>query len=182
MIVGAIIGVFTIIFVIAYAMIKNKKEAIGFDRSIPDGEIIVRLMKYAKPYKAQFILALFIMLLSIAYDLTSPLLVGRIEGMIKEDFELKKLAAMVIIYADILVVSLVCTYIQAIILQKTGQKILSSLRQDVFTHIESLSHRQLNAIPVGKLVTRVTNDTNAITMMFTNILVTMMKNSLVIIF
>ena len=53
-------------------------------------------------------------------------------------------------------------------------------RQDLFTHIESLSHEQLNEIPVGKLVTRVTNDTNAISMMFTNLLVNLAKNAFVI--
>ncbi|MBE5772289.1 MAG: ABC transporter ATP-binding protein, partial [Clostridiales bacterium] len=68
----------------------------------------------------------------------------------------------------------------AIVLQKTGQKILSSLREDIFTHIEKLSHEQLNQIPVGKLVTRVTNDTNAISMMFTNILVQLVKNVFII--
>jgi ATP-binding cassette subfamily B protein len=75
---------------------------------------------------------------------------------------------------------MLCTYWQAIILQKVGQKILSSLRLDLFTHIEGLSRGQLTKIPVGKLVTRVTNDTNAISMMFTNILVTMIKNIFII--
>ena len=65
-------------------------------------------------------------------------------------------------------------------LQRTGQRILSALREDLFRHIESLSHAQLNVIPVGKLVTRVTNDTNAISMMFTNILVNLIKNCFVI--
>ena len=180
-IVGAIIGVFTIIFVVAYALLKNKKEAIGFDRNMKDSEIVLRLLKYAKPYRGSFIAVLLIMLVSIAYDIVSPLLVGYIEELVKhEGFELSHLFITVGIYAGILVISMLCTYFQAIILQKTGQKILSSLRQDIFTHIESLSHDQLTKIPVGKLVTRVTNDTNAISMMFTNILVTMVKNVFII--
>ena len=180
-IVGAIIGVFTVIFVVAYALLKNKKEAIGFDRNMKDSEIVMRLLKYAKPYRGSFIAVLLIMLVSIAYDIVSPLLVGYIEELVKnEGFELSHLFITVGIYAVILVISMLCTYFQAIILQKTGQKILSSLRQDIFTHIESLSHDQLTKIPVGKLVTRVTNDTNAISMMFTNILVTMVKNVFII--
>ena len=67
------------------------------------------------------------------------------------------------------------------ILQRVGQKILSQIRHDVFTHIEKLSHEQLNNIPVGKLVTRVTNDPNSISYMFTNILVTLCKNSMVVV-
>ncbi len=181
LIVGAIIGVFAVVFVAAYAVEKNKKASMGFDRNMPDGEIIKRLLRYAKPYWKQFVLVFAIMLLSIVYDLVSPLIIGNIEETVKNDFPLSQLFRQVALYAGILIVSMVCTYFQAIILQKTGQKILSSLRQDIFTHIESLSHEQLNNIPVGKLVTRVTNDTNAISMMFTNILVTMLKNAMVIV-
>lgn len=181
LIVGAIVGVFSIIFIVAYLMMKNKQEAIGFDRHMPDGEILKRLMKYATPYWKQFLIVLVLMLLSIAYDLISPMIIGNIEELVKADFELNLLYKMVVAYVGVLLISMVCTYAQAIILQKTGQKILSALRQDLFTHIESLSHEQLNQIPVGKLVTRVTNDTNAISMMFTNILVTMVKNVFVIV-
>ena len=181
LIVGAIIGVISIIFIVAYAMIKDKKEAIGFDRNMKDSEITRRLLKYARPYLKNFIFVGLIMLFSIAYDIISPLIIGNIEEMIKGDFELSKLYSSVILYASILVVSLVCTYVQAIVLQKTGQKIVSTIRQDLFEHIEKLSHEQLNNIPVGKLVTRVTNDTNAISMMFTHIVVNLVKNCFIII-
>ena len=180
-IVGAIIGAFSLIFVLAYAAAKNKKEAMGFDRHMPDGEIVRRLAKYAVPYKKDFLLVFVIMLMSISYDIASPLIVGYIEQTVKETFELQRLFTLVAAYAGILIVSMICTYFQAMILQKTGQKILSALRQDIFTHVESLSHEQLNNIPVGKLVTRVCNDTNAISHMFTNILVTMVKNTMVIV-
>ena len=181
LIVGAIIGVISIIFIVAYAMIKDKKEAIGFDRNMKDSEITRRLLKYARPYLKNFIFVGLIMLFSIAYDIISPLIIGNIEEMIKGDFELSKLYSSVILYASILVVSLICTYVQAIVLQKTGQKIVSTIRQDLFEHIEKLSHEQLNNIPVGKLVTRVTNDTNAISMMFTHIVVNLVKNCFIII-
>ena len=179
-IVGAIIGCVSLIFLIAFAAVKNKKEDMGFDRNMPDGEIIVRLLRYAKPHWKQFLLALIIMLFSIAYDVISPLIIGHIEETIKECFEMSYLLILVAIYGSLLVVSMACTYAQAMILQKTGQKILSELREDIFTHIQSLSHEQLNGIPVGKLVTRVCNDTNAISMMFTNILVNLVKNVMVI--
>ena len=180
LIVGAIIGVFTVLFLTAYALEKNKKETMGFDRSMDDGEIVRRLLAYARPYWKQFVLTLTVMLFSIVYDVLSPLLVGKLIGMVQADFALKELYIMVAVYASILVVSLVCTYIQAMLLQKTGQKILSQIRLDVFTHIEKLSHDQLNSIPVGTLVTRVSNDPNAISYMFTNILVTLVKNIMVV--
>ena len=180
LIVGAIIGVFTVIFLVAYALEKNKKETMGFERNMDDGEIIRRLLAYARPYWKQFALTLTVMLFSIVYDVLSPLLVGKLIGLVQEDFQLKELYVMVAVYGSILVVSLVCTYVQAMLLQKTGQKILSQIRLDVFTHIEQLSHDQLNNIPVGTLVTRVSNDPNAISFMFTNILVTLVKNIMVV--
>lgn len=179
--VGAVVGVLSAIFITAYAAIKDKKAAIGFERYMADSEITRRLIKYARPYILNFVLVLIIMLLSIAYDIVSPILVGKIEGIIAKDFELSTLFGYVAVYASILIVSLICSYVQAIILQKTGQKILSNIREDLMRHIESLSHAQLNNIPVGKLVTRVTNDTNAISMMFTNIIVNLVKNCFVII-
>ncbi len=178
--VGGVIGLMSAIFICAYFSIKDKKEAIGFDRNMRDGEIIRRLGKYARPHIKSFVFVLVIMLFSISYDIISPTLIGNIEEMIKSEFVYSELLSYVIIYAGILLVSLVCTYIQAIVLQKTGQKILSALREDLFSHIESLSHSQLHTMPVGKLVTRVTNDTNAISMLFTNILVNLIKNIFVI--
>ena len=181
LIVGAIIGAFTIVFLLAYMALRKVKDTSDKERKMPDGEIVRRLLQYARPYWKSFVLVFFVMLFSIGYDLISPLIIGRIQGLIKDDFELSRLYVMVGLYVGILLVSVVCTYFQAMILQKTGQKILSQIRLDVFTQVESLSHEQLNNIPVGKLVTRVSNDPNAISYMFTNILVTLAKNSMVIV-
>ncbi|MBD5533572.1 MAG: ABC transporter ATP-binding protein [Lachnospiraceae bacterium] len=181
LIVGAIIGTFTIVFLLAYGALRRVKEDPELDRNMPDKEIVGRLLRYAKPYWKSFVLVFFVMAFSIVYDLMSPLIIGRIQGMIKNDFALEQLYVMVGVYAGVLIVSLICTYLQAMILQKTGQKILSQIRLDVFTHIEKLSHEQLNNIPVGKLVTRAVNDPNAISYMFTNILVTLAKNAMVIV-
>ena len=183
LIVGAIIGVFTTLFLVAWAVLRRKKEDMtDRERNMSDREIITRLLHYAKPYWKNFVAVGIIMLFSIAYEVASPLLMGAIQGLVKqESFQLSRLYTIVAVYASILAVSLVCTYLQAMILQKTGQKILSQIRLDVFTHVEALSHAQLNSMPVGKLVTRVTNDPNAISFMFTNILVTLAKNSLVVI-
>ena len=179
LIVAAIIGAFALAFLVAYGVLRRKQRKSG-ERNMADREIIRRLLGYAKPFRKQFALVFAVMVISIAYDVAAPLLVGRIQGIIKGKFELPQLYRMVGVYAAVLVVSVVCTYFQSMTLQRIGQKILTRLRLDLFTHIESLSHHQLNEIPVGKLVTRVCNDTNAISMMFTNVLVTMLKNILVI--
>lgn len=180
LLVGGVIGTVSVLLLIAYACVKDKKTAMGFERSMADGEILRRLFGYAKPYLRQFVVVGFLVLFSISYDIASPLIVGYIEELVVDDFELKSLYVSVAVYAGVLVFSMASTYLQAVILQRVGQRIISDLREDLFTHIESLSHGQLNDIPVGKLVTRVTNDTNAISMMFTNLFVNLTKNAFVI--
>ena len=180
LLVGGVIGTVSVLLLIAYACVKDKKTAMGFERSMADGEILRRLFGYAKPYLRQFVIVGFLVLFSISYDIASPLIVGYIEELVVGDFELKSLYVSVAVYAGVLVFSMASTYLQAVILQRVGQRIISDLREDLFTHIESLSHGQLNDIPVGKLVTRVTNDTNAISMMFTNLFVNLTKNAFVI--
>ena len=180
LLVGAVIGVVTALLLFAYASVKDKKESMGFERNMSDGEIVRRLVQYAKPYGGKFALVGVLVLCSISYDIAAPLIVGGIEEMVVGEFALNTLFAAVAVYAGVLLFSMGSTYLQAVILQKVGQRIISDLREDLFTHIESLSHEQLNEIPVGKLVTRVTNDTNAISMMFTNLLVNLTKNAFVI--
>ena len=180
LLVGAVIGVVTALLLFAYASVKDKKESMGFERNMSDGEIVRRLVQYAKPYGDKFALVGVLVLCSISYDIAAPLIVGGIEEMVVGEFALNTLFSAVAVYAGVLLFSMGSTYLQAVILQKVGQRIISDLREDLFTHIESLSHEQLNEIPVGKLVTRVTNDTNAISMMFTNLLVNLTKNAFVI--
>ena len=181
LIVAGVMLVFAVVFVTA-AILMGKDKASKQERFMNDGELIRRLLPYAKPYWKSFLLALVITMVSLTYDLMSPYMIGNIEELVKQaGFTMSALISRVVVYAGILIVAMICTYFQSIILQKTGQKILSGLRLSVFSHIEQLSHNQLNQIPTGKLVTRVTNDTNAISMMFTNVLVNMTKQVLVLV-
>ena len=90
---GGVIGTITAILIAAYALVKDKKAAMGFERTMDDGEILRRLMAYAKPYRKKFVLVLFLMLFSIAYDIISPLIVGDIEELVATDFALPALYA-----------------------------------------------------------------------------------------
>ncbi len=178
---GAIIGMVSAVLILAYTFVKEKTDSADFERTMKDGEIIKRLVSYAKPYWKQFLLVLLLMIFTIAYSVLSPLIVGRIENLVAGEFALDALYRYVAAFALILVVSMVCSYFQAIILQKVGQRIISDMREELFLHIESFSHAQLTQIPVGKLVTRVTNDTNAISLMFNSLLLKLVKNSFVIV-
>ena len=87
--VGAVIGVITALLVEAYAAVKDKKTAMGFERNMEDGEIMRRLARYARPYLSKFLIVGLLMLFSIAYDIISPLIVGRIEELVAGEFELR---------------------------------------------------------------------------------------------
>ncbi len=181
LIVGALIGTLATAFILAYVFMKNKKEAVGFDRNMKDGELIRRLVHYAYPYRFKLLILLVFIIFSILTNLISPILMGTIEELVKDSFELPTLYLYVAFYVGLLLFSLASTYILSVSLQKIGQKIVSAIRLDAFIHIESLSHEQLNNIPVGKLVTRVTNDTNALSHMFTNMVSNMVKNVFIIV-
>ena len=180
LIVGGIIGAISVIFIVAFCLMKNKKESIGFDRNMKDSEIIKRLLAYARPHLKSFLLVFAVIIISIVYDIMSPIVIGSITEMLQGEFELSKLFITVGIYAGILIVSLISSYVQAIVLQRTGQKIVSKIREDLFEHIESLSHEQLHKNPVGRLVTRVVNDTDSLSHMFTGIIVNLVKNIFII--
>ena len=79
---GAIVGVLSIAFIIAFAAMKDKKEAFGFERNMKDSEIIKRLLVYCKPYWKNYLVIFIFVLISIAYDVISPLLIGNIEEMV----------------------------------------------------------------------------------------------------
>lgn len=113
--VGAVIGVITALLVAAYAAVKDKKTAMGFERNMEDGEIMRRLARYARPYLSKFLIVGVLMLFSIAYDIISPLIVGRIEELVAGEFELRALFLGVSVYAGVLVFSMGSTYLQAVI-------------------------------------------------------------------
>ncbi len=150
------------------------------ERTMKDSEIIRRTLTYIRPHKKKFILAIIYMLFVIALELMVPYLSGLIIGKLSHPENTKYLTilALSIGYLGSILTSLFFMYFETMILQKAGQSIVYQLREDVFHHIESLSIDQINGIPIGKLVSRVTSDTNAINDLYTNILINLLKNIL----
>ena len=79
------------------------------------------------------------------------------------------------------IISQVLIYFESMILQKAGQRIVYKLRMEVFEHIENMSQNQFNMMPVGSLVTRVANYTTSMSDLFTNVVVSLLRNILTII-
>ena len=98
----------------------------------------------------------------------------------KENFDINLIIAIIMGYAALMVGSYIFQYIQSLVLTKMGQQVMYNIREDVFKAIENYSIDQINNIPNGKLVTRVTSDTNAINQMYTSLIITLIKNVLTI--
>ena len=79
---GGIIGLISVVLIIAYATVKDKKQTMGFERHMNDGEITRRLMAYAKPYALRFVFVGIVMLFTIAFDIVSPLIIGGIATLV----------------------------------------------------------------------------------------------------
>jgi ATP-binding cassette subfamily B protein len=157
---------------------KDFKE---YTREKPDKEILSRLISYIKPHKKRFILVLVMMLVSIIVQLIPSLIIGvTIDVVISQTLTVaEKLNYLVYLgggFALLMVVAFNIEYRQSLWLQEIGQKIILSMRHEVFEHIQTLGPAQLNQVPVGKLVTRVTNDTNTLSEMYTNVAANLIRN------
>ena len=146
-------------------------------RTMKDGVIIKRLLKYTKPFVWKFVFVLILMLFSVLIEVCTPLVIGEVIELLGSDnIDINFIIFMVILYIVLVLLTYAGSYLQAVTLQKIGQNILYDIRTEVFTHIENLSIAQINKTPIGKFVTRVTNDTNTLNEMFTNSIVNLIRN------
>lgn len=136
----------------------------------------MRLIAYMKPYAHWVIFALLLVLGLTAFDLYRPMLVGDAIDTFGANGDYDVIIATAIKYAVVLALSFAFNVAQTWILQKTGQNIILQMRKDLYRHIQSLGSRYFDITPVGKLVTRVTNDVEALNEMYSGILVQLFRN------
>ena len=162
------------------------------DHKMSVKEILSRTMQYVKPELLSFILAIVLLAINVALDITLPILTGKITDAL-EGFETlfgnsqlsydnyRTVLILSIVYFVIALVNMAFIYIESMLLQKAGQRIIYRLRMDVFTHIQNMSQNQFNEMPVGSLVTRVCNYTQSMSDLFTNVIVNVFKNVLYVV-
>lgn len=136
----------------------------------------MRLIAYMKPYAHWVIFALLLVLGLTAFDLYRPMLVGDAIDTFGANGDYDVIIATAIKYAVVLALSFAFNIAQTWILQKTGQNIILQMRKDLYRHIQSLGSRYFDITPGGKLVTRVTNDVEALNEMYSGILVQLFRN------
>lgn len=152
------------------------------NRQMTDWEIIKRLLRYVKPYLKQLLIATILVLVVVVLDLIGPLFLSDVLDTLGEDtIQFARVLIVVGIYLVILVIGAFVSYKQTILLQTTGQKIIYTIREDVFNHIETLSIEQFNRVPIGKLVTRVTSDTDTLNTLYTDVLINLFRNMISIV-
>ena len=145
------------------------------------GNALLRLLSYAKPYAFWVALALILVLALTWFDLYRPILIGDAINLFEADGDYDVIVNTAIKYSIVLALGFVFNIAQTWILQKTGQNIILQVRRELYLHIQSLSSRYFDLTPVGKLVTRVSNDVEALNEMYSDILVKLFRNIIKII-
>lgn len=154
----------------------------------PDRATLIRLYQYAKPYIPQFLGIFALILLSTGMTLMQPRLVQlMIDNHIPVLSDAQALPeslgqataganTLVWLYLGTVITAFAATYAQVYLLQHTGQKILLTIRQNLYTHILRLPTKFFDRYPQGSLVTRVTNDTETLNEMFTSVLSSVLRS------
>ncbi len=168
-------------------MENNKELMLKGDKKIPFRVIIKRILRYLAPKKLSFILALILLLINVFLDVLAPLILERIVNILANDTtlvlsdSLNKIISLSVIYFVVGLVNQIILYFESMILQYAGQDVIYQIRMEVFTHIENMSQNQFDEMPVGSLVTRVASYTASMSDLFSNVLVTMLRNILTVI-
>ena len=170
----------------------NKRQ-----KNYKDSIIVKRLLNYAAPVKFDFLLGFLLTIVIVFVELMPTELTGVLTAIINgeqsESFVISicnmfgisspksTIFFIVAMYFLVICISAGINYLCTMVLQKAGQKIIYNVRAELFDHIENLSIAQINAQPVGRMVTRVTSDTNMLNELYTNIIVNMLKYILTIV-
>ena len=150
-----------------------------------EGSAVLRMLSYLKPHVKTVAVCLLLVLVLTGLELYRPILTGdAIDRYIAGEYapgeaveaRFRGLLLAAGLYLGTLAISFFCNNRLMILLQRTGQRIVYEMRRELFEHVESLSMRFFDLTPVGKIVTRVTNDVEAVNELYANILVKLFRN------
>jgi ATP-binding cassette subfamily B protein len=159
-------------------MANQEEEVLG---KAYDGRLMRRLLTYLKPYSWQVAVALISIIFKAGFDVVGPILTktavdkyltrsGSAHTLLDRwlsDQPLVGIAQIAALYLGTLVVSFVLEFLQTYFMQWTGQMVMFDLRSQIFRHLQRMHIAFYDKNPVGRLVTRVTTDVDALNEMFT---------------
>lgn len=151
-------------------MDKHAKNA-----TIEQTSTVKKLIQYALNEKKLMMMAFFILILAIITELIAPLIIMEIMDthLASETFSRQSMPLILRLsgfYFGMIGISAAFTYIQRYILGKASNQIVQKMREDLFTHIQTMPIKYFDDIPAGQIVARITNDTESLRHFYINIL------------
>lgn len=141
-------------------------------------EVLKRLLTYLKPHKATLIMAFILVILMVASDLMGPLIIKQIidNYIVANNFKMNEIAMLIGLFVLVSTLYSFFNYYSTMTFHKIGNRITQTLRVDLFAKLQYQGMRYFDQTPVGSIVSRVTNDTEAIQDMFINVLSVIMSS------
>jgi ATP-binding cassette subfamily B protein len=133
-----------------------------------DARLMRRLIGYLRPYKLRAFLALLAIVAGVGFQLAQPILVKRAIDRHIAAGDLSGVGVVALLYLGTLAGAFLAEFIQTTTLQMLGQRIMYDMRRQVFDHLQRLDLAYYDRNPVGRLMTRVTSDVDAINDLFTS--------------
>lgn len=161
-------------------MLKNNQRK----NKIDDRVLFKELMRFLRPHLSKFIWSLILMVFVVVVDLIPPLFFALVIENISSASTTADLRIVLLYlgaFVGVLLIALVINYFQSMILQVIGQKIIEEIRAETFSHIVNWSPEQLNREPIGKMVTRVMNDSESISQLFTSTIINLIRSIIMMI-
>lgn len=140
--------------------------------------VLIRLLAYTKPHVKTIVLAFTLLLIATVGDILGPIL-GSIfidDYLRPRNIVFEPLLILGATYMGIQIINVLVSYFQLLKFQEIALKIIQEMRVDVFAKVQSLGLRYFDKTPAGSIVSRVTNDTEAIKEMFVTVLVTFIQS------
>lgn len=141
-------------------------------------KVLFRLLTYTKPYKKQLVFAFLLLGLATVGEVLGPILVKIFidDFVTPQHFPIRPIAALAILYICVEIANTFITYFQSLKFQTIALKIIQQLRIDVFSKVQALGMKYFDKTPGGTIVSRVTNDTEAIKEMFVSVLAVFLQS------
>jgi ATP-binding cassette, subfamily B, multidrug efflux pump len=133
-----------------------------------DSRLMKRLLVYLKPYRWRVIGAFFLLIASAGLSILTPYLVKVAIDKYIAHHDLDGLNRISGVYLVVLVVAMALSYLQIYLMQMTGQKIMYDMRVQIFQHVQGLKLNFFHKNPVGRIMTRITNDVDVLNELFTS--------------
>jgi len=141
---------------------------------------VKRLLLYARPFSAQLIIVAALVIISTFASLAGPILFGMAIDQFINTGDLPGLARIALIMLGVFLLGGLASIIHGIIMVGVGQRLIADVRAELFMHLQALSMAYHDQHKVGDLMSRVTNDSEAINQVISNGLITFITNILML--